>query len=170
MIFAAVSNHSFLIFTLLFILFLTSLSLSCGMQDFHYDMWDLSLWSMISLWLRHADSFAPQHVGSWASQVALVVKNFPAIAGDIRGWGSIPGSGRFPRGGHSNPLQYSCLENPIDRRAWWARVHGVTKSLTQLKWLSMHMWDLSSLTRDQTHVPCTRRQILNHWNTREVLQ
>ena len=47
---------------------------------------------------------------------------------------------------------------------------GVTKSLTQLKRLSMHVWDLSSLTRDQTHVPYTGRQILNHWNTREILQ
>ena len=53
----------FLIFILLFILFLTSLSLSCGMQDFRYGMWDLSLWSMISLQLRHAGSFALQHVG-----------------------------------------------------------------------------------------------------------
>ena len=44
--------------------------------------------------------------------------------------GSIPGSGRSPEGGHSNPLQYSCLENPMDRGGWWATVHGVTKSLT----------------------------------------
>ena len=46
--------------------------------------------------------------------------------------GLIPVSGRFPGGGHSNPLQYSCLENPMDRRAWWATVHGVAKSQTQL--------------------------------------
>ena len=51
---------------------------------------------------------------SGASQVVLVVKNLPANAGDM-GW--IPGSGRFPGGGHSNVLQYSCLENPMDRRA-----------------------------------------------------
>ena len=51
--------------------------------------------------------------------------------------GSIPGSGRSPEGGHGNPLQYSCLENPMDRGAWWAIVHGVTKSWTLLKWLSM---------------------------------
>ena len=52
------------------------------------------------------------------SQVALVVKNPPANAGDTRDKGSILGSGRSPGGGHGNPLQYSCLENPMDRRAW----------------------------------------------------
>ena len=50
----------------------------------------------------------------------------------------ILGLGRFPGGGHGNPLQYSCLENPVDTRAWWATVHGVTKSWTRLKPLSMH--------------------------------
>ena len=65
-----------------------------------------------------------------ASQVVLVVKNPPANAG---GLGSIPGSGRSSAGGHSNPLQCSCLENPMYRGAWWAIVHGVTKSQTQQK-------------------------------------
>ena len=65
-----------------------------------------------------------------ASQVALVVKNVPAKAGDIRVVSLIPGSGRSPRGGHDNPLQYSCLENPMDREAWWATVHRVAKSRT----------------------------------------
>ena len=60
----------------------------------------------------------------WASQVALVVKNLSANAGDVGDLGSIPGLGRSPGGGHGNPLQYSCLENPIDRGAWWATVHG----------------------------------------------
>ena len=59
---------------------------------------------------------------SGASQVVLVIKNSPANAGDIRGAGSIPGSGRFPEGGHGNPLQYNCLENPIDRGAWFHRL------------------------------------------------
>ena len=59
-----------------------------------------------------------------------VVKNLPANAGEIRDLGSIPGPGRFPGEGHGNPLRYSCLENPIDRRAWQATVHGVTKSQT----------------------------------------
>ena len=68
-----------------------------------------------------------------ASQVVLVVKNLPANAGDIRDAGSIPGSGRAPEGGHGNPLQYSCLENPMDRRAWCATVHKVTKSRTRLR-------------------------------------
>ena len=68
-----------------------------------------------------------------ASQVALVVKNPPANGGDVRDLGSIPGSGRSPGGGHGNPLQYSCLENPMYRGAWRATVHGVKESQTQLK-------------------------------------
>ena len=52
-------------------------------------------------------------MNGWASQVTLVVKNLPANAGDVSDAGSTPGSGRFPGGGHGNPLQYSCLENPI---------------------------------------------------------
>ena len=63
-----------------------------------------------------------------ASQVALMVKNPPANAGDLRDAGSIPGSGRSPGEGHGNPLQYSCLENPMDRGAWRATGHGVAKS------------------------------------------
>ena len=57
----------------------------------------------------------------------LVGKNPPANAADVRDMGSIPGSGRSLGGGHNNPLQYFCLENPMDRRAWWATAHGVTK-------------------------------------------
>ena len=64
------------------------------------------------------------------AKVALVVENLSANAGDIRDSGSIPGSGRSPGGGHGNPLQYSCLENPMDRGDWWATVHGVTESDT----------------------------------------
>ena len=70
--------------------------------------------------------------------MALVVKNSPANAGDIRDEGLIPGSGRSPGGGHSNPLQYSCLENPMDRGAWQATVHRVTQIRTQLKFLNLH--------------------------------
>ena len=62
--------------------------------------------------------------------MVLVVKNLPASAGDIRDAGSIPGLGRSPEGGHGNPLQHSCLENPMDRGAWWAAVHRVTNSRT----------------------------------------
>ena len=64
----------------------------------------------------------------WASQEALVVKNPPADAGDLRDVGSIPELERFPGERHSNPLQYTCLENPLDRAASWAIVHTVTKS------------------------------------------
>ena len=61
-----------------------------------------------------------------------MVKNLPDGAGDTRNSGSIPGSGRPPGGGSGNPLQYSCLENSMDRGAWWAIVLGVSKSWTRL--------------------------------------
>ena len=73
----------------------------------------------------------------WAFPVALGVKNSPANVGDVRDVGWIPGSGRSPGGGQGNPLQYSCLENPMDRGAWWT-VHGVAKSQRRLKRLSTH--------------------------------
>ena len=62
-----------------------------------------------------------------ASQVALVVKNLPASAGDARDMGSIPGLGRSPGVRNGNLLQYSCLENPMDSGAWQATVHGVAE-------------------------------------------
>ena len=62
-----------------------------------------------------------------------MVKHPHASAGDIRDVGSVPGLGRSPGGGHDNLLQYSCLENLMDRGAWWATVHRVTKSRTRLK-------------------------------------
>ena len=67
-----------------------------------------------------------------ASQVVLVIKNPPANAGDIRDMGLTPVSGRSPGGGHGNPLQYSCLENPMDRGAWWLKVHGASKNQTEM--------------------------------------
>ena len=66
----------------------------------------------------------------WASQEVQVVKNLPANAGDIRDTSLIPGSGTSPEGGHDNPVQYSCLENPLDRGAWQATVHAIAKSQT----------------------------------------
>ena len=67
-----------------------------------------------------------------------MVKNPSAGARDVKDSGSIPESGRSPGGGHGNPLQYSCLEHPMDRGAWQAVVHGVAKNLTRLKRLSTH--------------------------------
>ena len=66
-----------------------------------------------------------------------MVKNLPVIAGDLRDVGLIARSGRSPGGGYGKPLQYSCLENPMDRGAQWATVHGIAKSQTRLKQLSM---------------------------------
>ena len=63
-----------------------------------------------------------------AFQVVLVAEKLPANEGDLRDMGLIPGSGRSPGGGHANPPHYSCLENLMDRVAWWAAVHRVTES------------------------------------------
>ena len=78
-----------------------------------------------------------------ASQVAQLVKNPPDNAGDVRDMGLTSGWERSPGGGHSNPLQYSCLENTVDRGAWWAMVHRVTKSRTH--------WSDFACTHAQTH-------------------
>ena len=64
--------------------------------------------------------------------VIQLIKNTPANAEDTRDVGSIPGSGRSPRVGNGNPFQYSCLKNPMEREAWQARVHGLTRSRTRL--------------------------------------
>ena len=76
---------------------------------------------------NHYPKFGVYHPYAYfrASQVVLVVKNLAASAGDTRGLGSIPGSRRSPGGGHGNPLQSSCLENPMDRGAWESTVHGL---------------------------------------------
>ena len=70
--------------------------------------------------------------------VKVVIKNPPPNAGDVRNFVSIPVWGRYPGGGHGNPLQYSCLENTMDTGAWWATGHGIAKSPAWLKRLSTH--------------------------------
>ena len=90
-----------------------------------------------------------------ASQVALVVKNLPANAGDVRDTGSIPESRRSPGEGNGNPLQYSCLENSMGRGAWKATVHRVTESWTQLTWLSMHT---------HTHTHTHDKNVMQRWD------
>ena len=97
---------------------------------------DISLEEVPLLGVRHCVSFwrytskqnitCPQR----ASWVALVVKNPPANARDAGDRGSNPGLGRSPCGGNGSPLQYSCLENPVDRGTWWATARGVTESDT----------------------------------------
>ena len=80
--------------------------------------------------IHHTYKLGTFHHLEGASQVALVVKNPLANAGDVRDLSLIPELGRFPGGGHGNPIQYSCLENPMDRGAWRAAVQGVAKSRT----------------------------------------
>ena len=86
--------------------------------------------------------------------MVLVVKNLLANEGDVRDMGFIPGSGRSPGGGHGHLLQYSYLENPLDSGAWWATVHRVEKSQTQLKRLSLQAhkmgFDIYSMVLMQT--------------------
>ena len=76
-----------------------------------------------------------------------VGKEPASSAGDTGDVCSIPGSGRFPGEGHDNPLQYPCLENPVDRGAWWATVHSITESWTRLKQLSTRHSGLKMLRR-----------------------
>ena len=77
-----------------------------------------------------------------ASLVAQLVNNPTTSAGDSRDMGLISGSGRSPGGGHGNSLQNSSLENPTDKGAWWAIVHGLTKSWTRLKQLGTRAKDV----------------------------
>ena len=74
-----------------------------------------------------------------------MVKHPPDKAGDLKGVGLIPGSGRSPGGRHGNPLHCSCLENPMDRGPWRAVVHRVVKSQTRLKRLSTHAWLINNV-------------------------
>ena len=101
-----------------------------------------------AFWGQYTQGWSGSGGSLRASQVALVVKNPPADAGDKRHAGSIPGSGRSPGGGHGSPLQCSCLENPMHRRAWWATVHGVAKSQTRLNRWSTHAGNLKSNTME----------------------
>ena len=78
------------------------------------------------------------HICVYASQVELVVKNLPANAADVRVMGSISELGSSPRRKHGNPIQYSCLENPMERGAWLYMVHKIAKSQTQLSNYHFH--------------------------------
>ena len=104
------------------------------------------LWFPTSTWFYSSllDNISDLHCAKpniiWASQVVLVVKNPPANAGDT---GSIPGSGRSPGRGHGNPLLYSCLENPMDKGAWQAIVHGSQRF--------DHYWAHTWLSTPPTH-------------------
>ena len=120
-------------------------------------------------WERHGNGFSPtasvrnsalqMTLDSWPSElsdnksvfVAPVVKNLPANAGDVRVTGSTHGLGRSPAGGYSTSLQYSCLDNLMDRGAWWAMVHRVTKSWT---WLSTTLFVIIFYSSDRTLI-CT---------------
>ena len=117
-------------------------TLACNLPDI--SVWPDVFTIMLSLGTFKKLKYSVPHEPSWVvfewlCQGARVVKNLPADAEDIRGKGSIPGSGRSPGGGKDNPLQYSCLKNPMDGGAWCARVHRVAKSQTSLKWLSSNL-------------------------------
>ena len=87
-----------------------------------------------------------------------MVKILLANAGDIRDMGSISGSGRSPGGGLGSPFQYSCLENPMNRGAWWIIVHRVAHSRTHLKQLSMHARMVDSFPRSTD--PCYSKDLI----------
>ena len=94
--------------------------------------------------LFHEMCFPDSRPKLWVSQVALVVKNPPANAGGTRDKGLTPGWGWSPGGGYGNPLQYFCLENPMDTGAWPATIHGVAESQIQLSIAQTQTWALPS--------------------------
>ena len=107
----------------------------------------LLLSSLLSFPLRIMPHYQVRAPPLWvhliSTQVALVVKNPLANAGDKRDTALIPGSGRFPGGGHGNPLQYTCLENPMDRQVWQAAVHRVANSQPRRAHTHTHIYTAS---------------------------
>ena len=113
--------------------------------------------SIVHSWDCTSYGFGQIYNDICASQVVLVVKNPPANAGDVRDEGLSRGLGRSPGGGHGNPLQYFCLEDPIDREAWLAKVHGVAKSQSDCSDLAcMHHDIYLSLWYHSRHHSSTR--------------
>ena len=103
-------------------------------------------------------------------QLVLVVKNLPANSKGVRDTGLSPPSGRSPGGGHRNPLEYSCLENPVDRGAWRATVHKVAKSQTQLKWLSTHACIYTHIHIHNTYVGDQKHNYISLKNFEHLLR
>ena len=106
-----------------------------------------------------------------ACQLALVVENLPASAGEVRDLDSIPESGRSSGEGNDNPLQYSCLRSPMDKGAWRATVHSVTNSKIQLKLLSVYLFYCKVLgctcNQDNLMLSCTC-SVVTHLKTFEL--
>ena len=109
-------------------------------QPLDWAPWGLGGW----WWARQARSLSYRGLWGWVSSISLFVNSINGLPWWVMGKetacnagvaGSIHGSGRYPGGGHGNPLQYSCLENPMDRGAWWTTAHGIAKSQTGLKQL-----------------------------------
>ena len=107
-----------------------------------------------------------------SSQVALVVNNLPASAGDMRDTGSIPGSGRSPGRRNGNPLQYSCLGSPMVRGAWWATVQRVAKTWTWLRthWTGQDSTGAEALSWENCRRGTVMKSYKNHWVSRQWLE
>ena len=117
-----------------------------GFLQFQCDIPQRRFWYLIYLVFSELSGYVDWYL-PWILEYALPLLGFSwwlgckesaCSAGATGDVGSIPESGRSPGGGHDNPLQYSCLKNPMNRGAWQVTVHGVTKSQTWLKWLSIH--------------------------------
>ena len=111
-----------------------------------------------------------ENVSLKASLVAQRVRNQLAKTEDAGGMGLIPGSGRSPGEGNGDPFQYSCLANPMDRGPWWARVHGVAKSRTQLREEQQNSTATrAELIMDISELPKLRKVITKETNVRHLL-
>ena len=109
------------------------LSTCVGRRGFHRGGNDQTLESSLCKGNRMCRQWGSEtRLRVWEQPGGPVVKNLPANAGDPGEWDSIPGWGRSPGEGNDNPLQYSCLGNPMDRRAWWATVHGTPAHVSAL--------------------------------------
>ena len=111
-------------------------------RPFFYHSFTLTLDPAEHYWVcsSHCSLFGGDSCTSLGFPGGTRGKELPTNAGNVGDSGLVPGWGRSPGGGQGNPLQCSCLENPMDRGAWWATVHGVAKSWTQLKRLNTHTY------------------------------
>ena len=107
-------------------------------HNWHCNKPHLSINICVPWWNHHRVLFSSYHIPKEGFPGGASGKEPTCQSEDVRGVGPIPESGRSPGGGHGNPLQYSCLERPRNRGAWWATVHRVAKSRTRLKQLSTH--------------------------------
>ena len=134
-----INEKSFSLYLLVFVFYFWMISFFLCIKIIHvYYKRDQEIKESQTCWDDYINAFVYIHSIYMGFSGGASGKEPACNAGDGRDARSMSGLGKFPGGGHGNPLQYSCLENPMGRRAWWATAHMVSKSWTWLKWYSMH--------------------------------